>query len=44
MSNQGFSAKNMRFGRRSLLQAMGAAAVGISFGGLAACSKAGSDG
>jgi spermidine/putrescine transport system substrate-binding protein len=26
-------------GRRSLLQAMGVAAVGISFGGLAACSK-----
>lgn len=26
-------------GRRSLLQAMGAAAIGISFGGLAACSK-----
>ncbi|HZF45226.1 MAG TPA: spermidine/putrescine ABC transporter substrate-binding protein, partial [Sphingomonadaceae bacterium] len=26
-------------GRRSLLQALGAAAVGISFGGLAACSK-----
>ena len=28
--------------RRSLLQAMGVAAIGISFGGLAACSK-GSD-
>src|SRR3546814_19163502 len=28
-------------GRRSLLQALGAAAVGISFGGLAACSKEG---
>ena len=28
-------------GRRSLLQALGVAAVGISFGGLAACSKAG---
>ena len=26
-------------GRRSLLQAMGVAAIGISFGGLAACSK-----
>ena len=28
-------------GRRSLLQALGVAAVGISFGGLAACSKEG---
>src|SRR3546814_13289125 len=28
-------------GRRSLLQALGVAAVGISFGGLAACSKDG---
>ena len=28
-------------GRRSLLQALGVAAVGISFGGLAACSKKG---
>jgi spermidine/putrescine transport system substrate-binding protein len=28
-------------GRRSLLQAMGVAAIGISFGGLAACSKEG---
>jgi spermidine/putrescine transport system substrate-binding protein len=30
-----------RLGRRSLLQALGVAAVGISFGGLAACSKSG---
>jgi len=29
-----------RLGRRSLLQAVGAAAIGISFGGLAGCSKA----
>ncbi len=28
-----------RLGRRSLLQALGVAAVGISFGGLAACGK-----
>ena len=30
---------NLRLGRRSLLQSLGVAAVGISFGGLAACSK-----
>ena len=30
---------NRNRGRRSLLQALGVAAVGISFGGMAACSK-----
>jgi spermidine/putrescine transport system substrate-binding protein len=30
---------SLRFGRRSLLQSLGVAAIGISFGGLAACSK-----
>jgi spermidine/putrescine transport system substrate-binding protein len=33
-----------RLGRRSLLQGLGVAAVGISFGGLAACSKSESGG
>jgi spermidine/putrescine transport system substrate-binding protein len=33
-----------RLGRRSLLQGLGVAAIGISFGGLAACSKEGSKG
>jgi spermidine/putrescine transport system substrate-binding protein len=33
--------RGMKLGRRSLLQALGVAAVGISFGGLAACSKGG---
>ena len=34
----------MNLRRRSLIQALGVAAVGISFGGLAACSKPGSEG
>lgn len=38
------SGGGIRLGRRSLLQTLGAAAVGISFGTLAACSKSGSDG
>jgi len=44
MGNNGFAGRGGRLGRRSLLQAMGAAAVGISFGGLAACSKSGESG
>ncbi len=32
---------DLRMGRRSLLQGLGVAAVGISFGGLAACSDSG---
>ncbi len=36
-------AQHRGMGRRSLLQALGVAAVGISFGGLAACSKSGGD-
>lgn len=32
---------SLKLGRRSLLQGLGVAAVGISFGGLAACSKSG---
>lgn len=35
---------SLRLGRRSLLEALGAAAVGISFAGLAGCSKSESDG
>jgi spermidine/putrescine transport system substrate-binding protein len=38
------NARNNRIGRRSLLQGLGVAAVGISFGGLAACSKSESSG
>lgn len=34
---------SLRLGRRSLLEALGAAAVGISFAGLAGCSKSESD-
>ncbi|WP_374530663.1 PotD/PotF family extracellular solute-binding protein [Novosphingobium sp.] len=34
----------IKLGRRSLLQGLGVAAIGISFGGLAACSKSGSSG
>lgn len=44
MSNNDFSIRGGKLGRRSLLQAMGVAAVGISFGGLAACSKGESGG
>ena len=36
--------RNNRIGRRSLLQGLGVAAIGISFGGLAACSKSDSGG
>jgi spermidine/putrescine transport system substrate-binding protein len=35
---------NAKLGRRSLLQGLGVAAIGISFGGLAACSKSDSGG
>ena len=42
MSNiSGFGRK--RIGRRSLLQGLGVAAVGISFGGLAGCERSGGD-
>ncbi len=37
----GITLADLKLGRRSLLQALGVAAVGISFGGLAACSKSG---
>jgi spermidine/putrescine transport system substrate-binding protein len=38
------SYRDSKLGRRSLLQGLGVAAVGISFGGLAACSKSDSAG